>query len=982
VPPKPLMTRGDIRQVTWGQLRRLRLAISAVTTRKSVTVGAYGWGRLGSLAPALLLLVPFACAQLPVLPLVWVDNNEATDRTLPGYELNLATQAWVTTAPMGCTFHIPYWTIGSPTGTGLQLAWKDVEACRTQTGQCSIVDIPPAIYSAVGGLVIPQTNSALASCSIILRSTMDSMLPQGQTVGSHGIQDNCFPSATDIGLNNPDLTGTNMYFACGPTNVAGVISGITTLSTNTATLAAITAGAAVQCVALANGYVAPGVPEAVDIGANQEIVSTVSAVNQTGMCGVFTKNHSALVSVRYDTGSFLLANGLLTSTANYNDLQFMWQVVGTGTNPSALSFCNASGIGVTPSCTTNIGPDHWLIEDMAASMNAGNTGANFVVDFGSEQATQESQLPTHNHLQRIWVHGDWTSPATGANSISAFVHLHCNTCSLMQSQLSEGLRPGAEGHGFSAGYGTNLKANHNWVEGISQAFICGGFVYPSPTIAGLVPCQDMEFRRNRFTYPYSWLGQSPIAAGTNPYWTRQFSLVRKNGFERKVGQRWIMTGNIFENVDNSGAQSGPNGSFKVTNSSSGQGTNYQSITTDQYDAANIYRDSCDAAQVLGRSNATTNGDGAAFGISRVLFQHDLFYQVSVNGPGCRGADHYGFNITSADVEWNGTITEDPTGTEATFTASCAPQITGNCPNGPLPLGFQQTSIAVGDLVQISGCTAQTGFNTPTITSGVHTYAGLGTPALSGTISNGSTVVFANTRVGPNTIDNSYSCQLSYVQGFPRWLVLNHITIVTDSPDPLSSDAAYTTGPTYARDNMIRDSIITGGGWTNPVIGEGTNAEQFNWDVTSLSADHLVFPTRLASNYTEYGNNSLYPDSAGCTGNGCNPPTTIYFPATSYCTGNTSNTSCVGFNGEMATSTLALTLPDYHQFALRGDSVFAAGGSSQASDGAEMGVNLQTLDDAQTANLFVCPYLCGSPGPYPDVPVPVVAPPTNLTVVVQ
>jgi hypothetical protein len=67
---------------------------------------------------------------------------------------------------------------------------------------------------------------------------------------------------------------------------------------------------------------------------------------------------------------------------------------------------------------------------------------------------------------------------------------------------------------------------------------------------------------------------------------------------------------------------------------------------------------------------------------------------------------------------------------------------------------------------------------------------------------------------------------------------------------------------------------------------------------------------------------------------------------------------------MNASSMPLTLPDYHQFELRSDSVFYAGGSEGASDGTSMGANIPAIDGAQTESTYVCRTPCGL-GPFHD-----------------
>jgi hypothetical protein len=1006
----------------------------------------------------------------PQLPLTWVDNNEATDGlvyTPPQYELNLQTQTWVTGPPAGCTFHLPYWTVGSPTfgasysstnqcsgaTTGLQGAVCDVEACRTASGGTEgfILDVPPAMYGGPEyGLVLPQSSSTAASSFIILRSTDDASLPNGQTVGSHGIQDNCFSTATDIGLNNPDLTGQNMYYTCGPSMVisatsgqyngsmagttatftlvsgtqpanytvgnivkgysftpqqydtnwiilsAGsstftaeaygclapgntcisglanttatgaffadnIISGQITLSTNTTTLIPVSAAASNILVPLANGYVSPGNAYVIDTGANQETVIAAAGPNQRGIWGTFTKAHAAGAPVTFCASgcSYTLANSTIINTSSYNDLQYMWQVEGAGgSDPGGLTFCNPGAEAVNPACgSSSLAPDHWLIEDFAASFPAGSAAESAIIEFGPEgNPTATSQLASHVHLRKFWAHGDWTSLHTGANSISNGVHMQCIYCSALDGNISQVLRPSAEGHGFGYGYGSQMKVNHNWIDGGSSASLCGGFG-ASVSIPGVIACQDMEWRRNRATFPYAWLGLGAFNFGyySNPTWD-QFTTYRKNLWELKEGERWVRSGNIMENVDNSGGQGGKDTLTRVTNCSSCAsdtgGNNYFSINTNGYDAGEIFRNTCTGPGFQGRSNFLSDGQGAAYGVNNMLFSHELVYNASYdNNPGCHDAALVGWDFSSGLVEWSGTIVGN--GTTATFTAACSPQVNGNCPSGPLPAGSQQSSINVGDIVAITGCTLFSGFNNGTVTYG-HTWLALGPPALTGTnpTSNPPVVVFASAVTGT---DNSGNCTLSYMQGWPNNLQVDHVTSVIGDNYAIGSSDDLTAGPPYTRNLLLRDSLFVGAlGWGNSSVGHGTNWENFCCDVTSMSNDHTVWPGQTAASYTEFGNNPNFPDAAGCTGAGCSPPSTMYFPAN----------SCVGWVGACSGS-VPLTYPDYHSFALSSSSSFYAGNAEDASDGTSMGANIGTIDAEQTLNTFVCPYSCGSPGPYPD-----------------
>jgi hypothetical protein len=705
------------------------------------------------------------------LPLIWVDNNEATDGLVypsPQYELNLQTQAWVSGAPAGCTFHVPYWTVGTPTSTGLQAAVNDIEACRTQQAAGTILDIPPALYSGASGLVIPQSNTVPASVFLMLRSTADASLPAGSIVCAHDIGDN-LATLTGAGLNNPDCTGQNMYYTLGPTlgnnqawlaspcNTEGVLCGLTTVSVNSTTLAAITASGSAQLANLANGYVSAmlqGTGTAcvtVDTGANQECVtplsgsgvtgtvttsgttitcvtgcpfstswtgamlidgtsydistttpcttttctmketvhSTISPApfaygwNEFGLYGVFSKNHSSGACVVYNTtgcggtitngtGAFSLANGVATNTSAYNDLQYMWQVqcANSSTACVPLETCSPVGTGSSvPQCTgTAIAPDHWLIEDGAFSTGPGNpTDVAFVRSVTGGNETSTSQYVSHMHYRKIWSHGDWTSLQTGGTSTVDAFALYGSYISIVDSQGSQNLRPGSEGHSVGMDGPGPYKIVHNWFEGQSSCMFAGGFGGGTgPPVPGMVPNQDVERRRNRCTFPFTWLGQMRLPA-SNPMAPE--NIVRKNVEENKEGERVLDSGNIYENTDNSGGQGGPCGNDNIRNNSGSAGTNYQATINDYNFENDIFRNCIAAFGLGGRSVPNPNdGGGVSQQMQRMNFSNDLWYSVTTSGPGYGGANSNTFGIASDGESFNVTLTEDATGSNARATA--------------------------------------------------------------------------------------------------------------------------------------------------------------------------------------------------------------------------------------------------------------------------------------------------------------------------
>jgi hypothetical protein len=308
-------------------------------------------------------------------------------------------------------------------------------------------------------------------------------------------------------------------------------------------------------------------------------------------------------------------------------------------------------------------------------------------------------------------------------------------------------------------------------------------------------------------------------------------------------------------------------------------------------------------------------------------------------------------------------------------------------NTTASIGFQAFGIPAGFPVAVVNCT-DTRFNVPNYSkSGFATPSGIGPVTPSGSAAwNGTwsianvTITYPWTSAPGGASETSGTCILTNVQGNPGNFLMTHFTYISDTDTPIGTGASVHGGPNFAMDSLFRDSIVLtrfsagagSGGWFNSAVGgssEGTasggttGTMQFDRDITSLTADHIVWPRPTGTNthYTEYGNHPSYKDSAGCTGAGCNPPTTMFFPTSDFCSGSTPTSNCVGFVGAMNASSMPIVLDDYHGYALRSDSSF----HNAASDGTDMGAIMSAIDSAQTANLYVCTSSCGSPGPYPD-----------------
>jgi hypothetical protein len=903
-----------------------------------------------------------ALTPAPVVePQLWVDQDEAWDGLAylpPANELDLATQVWVTGPPSGCTFHLPYWTVGTPTTAGLAAAITDIEACRTlKLGVVGFyMDVPSTLFTSANGLTIPQTSSTPATAFIVLRSIQDASLPNGQTVCSHGIQRN-LPTSGDPGLNNPSCNGALSY----------------------------------------------------------QLGTTITTI---------------------PFGAFTLANGIAMNTANYNDVQYMWTIEASGgSNPTPLMFCNASGLSIAPACGSAIGPDHWVIEDAEVRLSAGNTGASNIIQVGTAGAafTLPSQFPSHIHFRKVWAHGDYVT-LNGSNKISAGAQMSCAWCSVVDSQFSQLLRPGAEGHVILAQGPGPYKFNHNWMEGQSSSIFAAGFSTP-PLILGYVPFQDVEIRRNRLTFPYAWLGVMTIPGGD--VWAG-LSIVRKNCMEWKEGERIIRDANICENVDNSGGQNGAITDINIrqTSGTGATGQNYQATITDVTYTNEIDSNACDGIAIAARSaSGPGNGGGASYPLRRLLIGNVLEENITNTNPGC-GGDHFGLVTGSTGQTWQGIIVGN--GTMATFVAQCsvdagdcigqvnaatvngcsgagtltfsspnlaggikaagtynsscvatittpgsgytsAPTVTSTTGTATATInasssgiatdvGFQVMAMSAGDPVWVSDCTAVTGFNAPT-----HLIAGFTLPINAGPLlSAGSapwTGTFSSAGVTvswPSAVtgtDGAGYCNVSNTQGAPLNMTLSHHTMITDAVQALYPLNDTSTGPDFQLNFLFLNSIFlnsgivgSAAGWYSSAVGvnpEGTNTELFGYDVNSMTAGFNVWPTRPASKYTDYGNNPFLPlPGVACPGAGCSPPTTSFFP--------TSN-AVIGFSCSGCNTAVPLVLNDYHGYSLLSSSPYHNAGS----DGADLGVNFPALDAAQTKTIYVCKGYCGAAGPYGD-----------------
>jgi hypothetical protein len=703
--------------------------------------------------------------------------------------------------------------------------------------------------------------------------------------------------------------------------------------------------------------------------------STQPGIRNLG-CNATSTSYQLGTTLTPISGAFTLANGTVTNTSAYNDIASMPTIECT------TNSCNTIQTALWDA--NNVGPHHFAILNAELRPQAGVATPNAPFAIGQGTETLTSQIPTHIHLAYSYLHGDWTdapmsgcpsaciatgSP-TGANSIPNDIALQgCIYCSVAYNYIDGSIRPGAEGHGIQLSLVQQIKLVHNWIEGNSIPVLCGGWSAAIP-ISGFITCQDYEDRGNRYTYPYSWLlafdgGFCPAGLSCGGH-----SYVRKNGHEAKFASRYLVDGNIIENVDNSGAQSGIAMSVKTNQTSGGpSGSNYWTINQNQTITNNVLRNTCRGATWGFRSsNVVNGGGGVALPTTNGYFQNNLTYNISLTNPGCNltgssASPVIGLTISNNDGSpWAATAQRDALGLTTTLTLT---SVTGGT----------QSVTNVGDHVSVYGCT-DTSFNIPTTQ--------MGPPALNGTNPTGLTVVYAN----PGTANaTTTGCTFNNLQGWPQYLIFTHnsefINSTSAQPnDPYAVADGGSVPYSLSRNMSFTNDIFVGGGF-NSTFGEGGTSttlrtEQKAFDPTTLVFNNNILAGRdslvtcpghgagsggVAACYTEYSNTSV-----------ASVPATLYGIPTSYCTTNDPTSgSCTGIFGAMSTSSFPTVLNDWNQYRLchatdancnSKASLYAAGQANQGSDGLDLGFNPTTVNAAEVSNQYVCATSCGT-GPYPD-----------------
>jgi len=616
----------------------------------------------------------------------------------------------------------------------------------------------------------------------------------------------------------------------------------------------------------------------------------------------------------------------------------------------------------------------------------------------------------------------------------------CSNCSVMYSYSDRLLNPGQESHAVQLGYAVTVKVAHNWFEGNSSGTFCNGYQEPLANL-GVMLCQDVEDRGNRYTYPYSWMvafqnGFKPNN-GSNGY-------VRKNASEIKSAYRYVRDGNIYENVDNSGAQNGTAFTAKVAIGSL-SANNYWLSTTNLTMTNNIYRQTCNGPS-FGEGGDLSSG-GVTLGVQQILFQNNLGYNVGNFVPGgCSGTTpSYAIRIGPSAIAWSCTASSS-----ATLNGDGTTAITVVCASESGGVVLDQSN---GDPAVVAGCSDST-FNTTTTQIG---------PAVYGTTP--FSLTFSYNLAGATAGESGVSCTTVTGPGKPYFTSLLHNTFVAQEAGPAPAVGIYDSYATsvsglpnpapyyYMRNQTIQNNLFaTYGVFTSGTQGfydqqgMGTRAESTSRDINTFAFNNNAFPSaglqgvvncvlattdtctlvsgnapnaqaRMAGEYVvvngvKYGPVSsatsttlVLPSTSnpgtvsggvyswadyteyGGAYNGLQPPVTDTFPAGVACSTTSPNTiinsvpGCIGMVGAMSTANYPVDLSDWHGYALchsgnaacnNNASLYAAGGTYQATDGTDLGASVTAIDVAETRNIYLCATACGLTGPYPDSLAPAAA----------
>ena len=649
------------------------------------------------------------------------------------------------------------------------------------------------------------------------------------------------------------------------------------------------------------------------------VASTVSSVS-SGSALTLTSSAGTLSGVPY------LVNprnpGCTNDIASMGTMEGQW-------NPgnSGLLF-QACTIGGT---NCSVGPNHYLIQNTELRPQSTNTQKLFIVNL-DDGDTSGNLGSSHIWFLNVYVHGDATDAGAATNHISAAFNWNsCSFCGRMYSYVDKVLSLGNEDHIDQTTWSPGpLKFAHNWLEGSSINWLTGGAV---TTFLPYENVFDVELRGNRHTKPFGWMALSGFQGDL------------KSLMECKTCTRLVMDGSIFENSNTNGGQKGQCITLTPRNTAAGGfGDNYANSVQDITLTDFICRSAVSGIESDGRSGGASDGGGAAQPGRRWNVQQALFYNISPGNSIINNAtlgQPFIIQVGGSFNNWSCTA----------IRSSNVSQLT--CADGGT--GFHETTMLPGDLTQVSAC-SDTTFNTTNHSS---TFFNKGFTAVGGTNPAGLVVFYNNT--GANVSTPVTGCTLSNHQGFPQGYTGRHLSVFGGFVGSGGAGGVFpgcVSVDNYALNLTVQDSLITpnpsqfaglicqGDGNTEGKVSEANMA-----DTSTVTFNNNVLVGRNANNYTDWPG-------------GVTPSVANYFPAAVIGPG-TSPTAGIGYVGMPTGASYEANATNYHDYVLAAGSIYQSGGSRQADDGTDNGANISAIDSAILSTQYTCPYICGSPGPFPD-----------------
>ena len=181
------------------------------------------------------------------------------------------------------------------------------------------------------------------------------------------------------------------------------------------------------------------------------------------------------------------------------------------------------GAGSSPALEFLPNADNYRIVGVELTVERG-TYSNDVIRVGSLSATTADEQPTNIFFDRIYVHGDPNVGSKRGLMISG------RQITLINSHISDFKSRTQDAMAVAVCNSPgDIYIDNNYLEGAAHGIIFGGCRYNIPNLI----VSDVTFRRNHVSRPLEWQAED---------WSV------KNAFEIKGGRRFLIFGNIFENV--------------------------------------------------------------------------------------------------------------------------------------------------------------------------------------------------------------------------------------------------------------------------------------------------------------------------------------------------------------------------------------------------------------------------------------------------